>query len=114
MRYFAPNIESLGINADSLLRSYIPVFVEAGTEEKYSFALMAFLSSFKDGHAIPFCSFRYRMFGHYSYPFDLRVAGSAVIVNRTIENKKCRRTGILAGDTVLELNGSSVDAGNIL
>jgi C-terminal processing protease CtpA/Prc len=112
IQYFWPDKHDIGRNWDDVLPEYLPTFINAANATQYELAAIKLISSIHDTHA--------NLWGYYPAMEQYKGKFGLPVMTKFIDNKMVisgyyvdslgKKTGLLPGDVVSQINGQAVDA----
>jgi C-terminal processing protease CtpA/Prc len=107
--YFYPHLELNDIPWDTVLRNFIPRFLDAKDTMDYHLTVLELTAQLNDGHVWTLSNELNLFFGIYSVPVKLRYVQDLVTISEFFSDSIIAYYNIKIGDIILEINGRSVD-----
>lgn len=110
VQYFWPDKRDIGANWDDVLPGYLPTFINAANTTEYELAALKLISSIHDTHANLWGYYpaleQYR--GIYGLPVMTKFIDDKLVISGYYADTSGRRTGLLPGDVIIQINGQPV------
>jgi len=112
IQYFYPYKDLKGENWNSILKVFIPKFIEASDKLKYRLAVLSLIARVQDTHAniwgrdMIMENFKGKNFG----PLDISFVENKAVVTNYLQTSLGKSTGLQKGDIITAINGKIVDS----
>lgn len=108
IQYYFPYRYAIGEDWKNVLAEFIPKFINANDETKYTLVCLEIATRINDSHARVNNKITHNFFGTKFPPLEINFIENNAVVKNYLDDELGKKTGLKIGDIILEVDGKNI------